>query len=133
MGVEVRIERVDFNTLISRVFGANRPDLFVLFSEWIYSAPELILACYDSQRFPNPNMFGYANPAVDEILRATTTTSARESLNNLCREIEIIAGADAPAVWLFHSDNVYIMAKPVTNFKVNGHNHWEFTDVRMGQ
>jgi len=130
-GIETRIELVDFNTLISRIFSKNRPELFVVYSEWIYGAPELIMDVFDSHRFPNPNMFGYANRKIDAQLAQLPTITDRNSLNTHSREIASLANKDVPAVWLYHQYSPYLLRSRVRDFAVNGHQHWLLADVRV--
>lgn len=130
VGINVQLEKVDFNTLISRVFGQDRPEMFLLFSEWVFSAPEVILETYDSAKFPNPNLFGYSNAAVDKSLAAMRKTADRAVINARCRELAGFAGQDAPAVWLFHAETPYLLDKRLQGFAVNGHQHWQLGNVR---
>lgn len=132
VGIETRIERVDFNTLISRVFSKDRPELFLAFSEWIYGAPELIMDVFDSRRFPNPNAFAYANRQIDAQLALLPTITDRGALNARIREIASAANNDAPAVWLYHQRSPYLLRRRVQGFAVNGHQHWQLADVRVG-
>lgn len=129
IGIQIRLQKVDFNTLISRLFSQERPDLFLVFSEWVYSAPELIIDSYHSKKFPNPNVFGYKNESVDRVIDRIPLTGSREEINRLCYEAESIAHQDVPAVWLFHKKNTFLTNNNIGNFSVNAHNHWNLADV----
>jgi peptide/nickel transport system substrate-binding protein len=129
VGINITIERVDFNTLISRVFGGNRPHLFVLFSEWIFGAPEIVLGVYDSHKYPNPNMFGFSDPRVDGLLAHAEVAEPRAEVNTLLRRAESIALESPPALWLYHMKSVYVMDRRLTGFWVNSHNHWILGDA----
>lgn len=131
VGITIQLEKVDFNTLISRVFGQDRPEMFLLFSEWVFSAPEVILETYDSAKFPNPNLFGYSNATVDKSLAEMRKTADRAVINARCRELASVAGQDAPVVWLFHAETPYLLDKRLEGFAVNGHQHWQLGDVRV--
>ena len=131
VGIETELERTDFNTLTSRVFGEGKPELFVYFYEWIYSAPEILLNIYTSDGIPAPNVFGYRNQQVDALLDQASEQSDREAINDLARQAEQIAQQDAPALWLFHQTNVYLMRPELEGFEVNKHNHWELANATL--
>jgi LL-diaminopimelate aminotransferase len=48
VGIRVELQKLDYNSLISRIFGGDQPDMFILFSEWIFSAPEFIIEAMTS-------------------------------------------------------------------------------------
>jgi peptide/nickel transport system substrate-binding protein len=133
IGLTVEIERVDFNTLITRVFGRARPPLFIMFSEWIYGAPELIVDSFDSKRFPNPNVVGFARPDVDQKLALLAQLTQRSEINERCREIAELANVDAPALWLYHQHHVFLMSRRVGGFSINGHQHWDLASVKLAR
>lgn len=130
-GIETRIELADFNTLISRIFSKDRPELFLAQSEWIFSSPEPIMDVYDSRRFPNPNMFGYSNSRIDAEIESLRSLSDRSLLNARCREIASTANEEAPAVWLYHEHSPYLLRAGVQGFAVNGHQHWLLANVSV--
>lgn len=129
VGINIEIIKLDFNTLISRIFSNDRPDLFVMNAEWIYSAPELLSDSYNSRKFPNPNLFEYNNKQVDYLLGKISLKQQRSEINELCSEAESIALREVPAVWLFHQKNIYVYDKKMMYFSVNANNHWNFVDV----
>jgi len=129
VGITVEIVKLDFNTLISRLFSQERPEMFMMFSEWIYSAPELIIDSYNSKKIPNPNVFNYKNVKVDSLISRIPIAQDREEINRLCYEAESIALQDVPAVWLYHQNNIYLMPKRIKNFTVNAHNNWNLSEV----
>jgi peptide/nickel transport system substrate-binding protein len=131
IGINVDIEQVNQNTLISRVFGGNRPDMFVLFSEWVFSAPEHIIDVYNSDKIPNPNMFGYRNDQVDKFIARTSAVAERERINVLSRRAESIALRESPAVWLYHQKSLFPMDARLDGFWIDAHNDWKLEDVRL--
>jgi len=133
VGVETELERIDFNAMTSRIFGQEKPDLFVYFFEWVFSAPELLLNAYASSGIPSPNVFGYRNQRVDSLLNQIHEHSEREEINELARQAEQIALREAPVVWLFHQTNVYLMDPNLEGFRVNGHNYWDLAGVTLSE
>ena len=131
IGINIRLQKLDFNSLITRLLSDDRPELFLMFSEWVYSAPEFILDSYNSEMFPNPNLFAYENSQVDELIGRLSELTSREDINRTNYKIEQIALQEVPAVWLYHQDNVYMMQSGLSGFTVNQHNHWNLADVLL--
>ncbi|HPI73923.1 MAG TPA: ABC transporter substrate-binding protein [bacterium] len=129
VGIRTTLQKLDFNSLLSRIFSGDKPDLFILFSEWIFSAPEFIIESYHSERWPNPNLFGYRNPWVDQQLNEWRKKSEREQINAICRRAESVALSEAPAVWLFHLYNLYVTDHRLTQFNVNANHYWDLADA----
>jgi len=131
VGIGVELQRVDLNTLISRLFSTNRPDLFLVFSEWVFSAPELILESYRSTRVPNPNLTGYSNRKVDDLITQALAATDRGAINRLCQEAARLASSEAPLVPLYHLDSVFLVDRRYTGFSVNGHQYWDLSSVQV--
>lgn len=129
-GIKTRIEQVDFNTLVARVFGSDRPPLFLTYSEWIYAAPELLMDQFRSTAMPNPNLFGYSDERVDALIARLGNTSERRELNRLCGEIESVVAEAPPAAWLYHETHAYVAKRGLSNFAVTGNNHWLLSELR---
>lgn len=129
IGINVALQKLDFNSLIARIFSGDKPDLFILFSEWIFGAPEFIIDSYNSQKRPNPNLFGYRNATVDQRLEGWRHTEQRSDINRICREAESVALAEAPAVWLFHMRNIYLANNRLLQFSVSANQYWNLADA----
>jgi peptide/nickel transport system substrate-binding protein len=129
VGVEVEIQSVTFNTLVSRVFGGDRPDLFVSFSEWIFSAPEHLIDVYDARKIPNPNMFGYRNEEVTQLIDSLSGLRDRNEINDVIYDVERMVREEPPVAWLYHQKNLYLTASYIDQFVVNQHNHWMLENV----
>jgi len=129
-GIKTQIEQVDFNTLVTQLFGPNRPPLLMTYVEWIYSAPEILMDQFRSTATPNPNVFGYSNAQVDALIAKFATTGERSELNELCSQIETIIANDPPAAWLYHETHAYLARKHLSNFLVTGNNHWLLGEMR---
>lgn len=128
-GINTEIIKLDFNTLISRIFSKERPDMFVMFSEYIYSAPDLLIDSYNSKLFPNPNLYAYKNKEVDSLINLIPSLKTRIEINSICYNVESVASQEVPVVWLFHQKNIFLMDKNLKNFTVNSHNLWNLKDV----
>jgi peptide/nickel transport system substrate-binding protein len=131
-GVKVDIKLVDFNNFVTRLFSKNRPPFFLGYSEWVYSAPELVMEQFRSSAIPNPNLFHYDNPTVDDLIGQFGTMSSRADLNILCSKIEEKVRTDPPAIWLYHMVHNYALKEGIKDFAVTGDNHWLLEDVRVG-
>ena len=129
IGLNIELKRVDLNTLISRLFSENRPDMFLAFSEWVFSAPELILESYCSTRYPNPNLTGYDNPQVDSLISRALIENDREKVNELCKKISALVSDDVPLVPLYHLVNTFLIQNKYSGFSVNGHQYWDLSSV----
>jgi len=128
-GINSEIIKLDFNTLITRILGNEKPDMFIMFSEYIYSAPDLLIDSYDSKRVPNPNLYAYSNPQIDSLIHSLSFLKSRSDINSICFLIESIALQEVPMVCLFHQNNLFLMDKSIKNFSVNSHNLWNIKDV----
>lgn len=131
--IRVDIELVDFNNFVARLFSDDRPALFLGYSEWVYSAPELVMEQFRSTAIPNPNLFRYDNTTVDGVIAQFSETSSRARLNAICARVEEKIQSDPPAVWLFHMVHNFALRREVTNFFVTGDNHWLLEDVRVAR
>lgn len=129
-GINTRIESVDLNTLVTKLFGNDRPRLFMLYSEWIYSAPEVIMEQFRSTATPNPNLFGYADERVDVLLAQLGSVSDRTSINRLCGALEVVVSEAPPAAWLYNDTHAFIAVRRLSNFGITGNNHWLLGDLR---
>lgn len=130
-GVRTRIDTVNFNAFVGRLFSAARPPLFLGYSEWVFSAPEVLMEQFLSTATPNPNVFGYKDTRVDQLLALLSKGGSREERNRTCGQIETqIAGAP-PAAWLFSRVHL-IAARPwVSQLEILGNNHWRLDAVRI--
>ncbi len=129
-GIKTRIELVDFNTLVTRLFGNDRPPLFMAYSEWVFSAPEIIMEQFRSTATPNPNLFAYSDDRVDALLVELSAASGREDVNRICAQIETIVRENPPAAWLYNERHTFIAARRFSNFAVTGNNHWLLADLQ---
>ena len=93
VGIQTKIEVVDFNSFVTRLFGDSRPPLFLSYSEWIYSSPDLILEQFRSTAVPNPNLFGYKSYKYRIELRNVemTRTATREIVEAFDAEMDSVS------------------------------------------
>lgn len=131
VGINVKIMKFDYNTGVSKIFSKEGVDMFVLSSEWIFSAPEYMLESYYSKSQPTPNKYKYENFEFDRLFERAILVSDRERMNELLYQAEAIAQRDAPVIWLFHAKNLYLTSKGVKNFGVNPNNWWMLKYVEI--
>lgn len=131
IGLKIELEKVNFNTAMSRVFSGETPDMFSMFFEWIYSAPELLFDVYRSSKIPSPNVAAYQNEKADKLIDSAIAESRREKTNSLLYEAEKEINEDPPYIWLYHLQNVLIFKKSVSDMAINPNNHWLLSDARI--
>lgn len=131
VGINVTLEKVDFNTAMSQVFTGNTPELFSMFFECIYGAPELLFDIYRSEKIPSPNVASYKNTRVDSLVKQALNESQREKTNHILSQTEEIVREDVPYIWLYHAQNVLLYKKILSNVAINFHNHWLLSEIKI--
>ena len=132
LGIEVAIERLDYNTVVERMIRGDT-EAFALALEYVFSAPEPILEnIFHSSKIPVPNFWHYANPEVDAGLDGLRTLGDREAANQAAREIERQIIEDAPAAFLYLARRIVIFRNDVTDVAYNGHGTPLLWRVRVG-
>lgn len=131
VGIKVSLEKVDFNTALNRVFTGNTPELFSMFFEWIYGAPELLFDVYRSRKIPSPNVASYMDPLVDSLIKNAIYESRREKINRNLFQAEEIASKSAPYIWLYHAQNILLHKNTYSNVAINPHNHWLISEITV--
>jgi len=112
-GLEVRLRKLDFNTVIQRMVDGNFEALALSF-QYVYSAPEPILgAVFHSRSIPSPNIWRYRNPLVDAQIDRLGTLADRARAHEVVRAIEQAVYQDAPAVFLYQADNLFVLRQPL--------------------
>lgn len=132
VGIAVEISQVDEAALITRLFADKRDfDLWITYIEWIYSAPELVLEQFRAMARPNPNVTGFADPRVDQLLKRLTTGMSRETINAVCGEIERIVHEAPPAVWLYNTRRSIVLQGRLDGLRITGNNHWLLSALQV--
>lgn len=122
IGVNVRLEKVDFNTAIGRMVKGDAP-MFSMYFDYVFSSPELVLSnMFASSKRPVPNFWQYSNPAIDIRLAALRTAKPGTSLAQT-GQIEKAVVDDAPAAFLFQLDPVLLERKGLPSVPVNQHGY----------
>ena len=103
VGIDVRVELEEFNTLVARVFDVKRRD----FDAAIFANPVEFRAddtdLFHCDRRDQPlAMIGYCNPATDRLLELLPTISDRTSALPLWKEYQRIIAEDQPYTFLFY-------------------------------
>lgn len=121
IGVDVSIERLDYNTVVGRMIKGDT-QAFALSLEYVFSAPEPILNnIFNSAKIPVPNFWHYRNSAVDAHFAELRTVGDRAKANEISREVERQIVDDAPAAFLYQLRNLVIHRSDLMNVAVNGH------------
>lgn len=129
LGINIKLNKVDFNTAISRMVKGDVP-MFSMYLDYVASSPELILInMFSSEKRPVPNFWQYSNPAIDARLVGLAALPPSESLKRAAGiEADIIP--DAPAAFLFQLDPILLQRKSLPPVQVNAHGHFDF--ARLG-
>jgi ABC-type transport system substrate-binding protein len=113
------------------VFTRNTPELFSMFFEWIYSAPELLFDVYRSTKIPSPNVASYMDPRVDNLIKHAIYENQREKINQNLFQAEVIVSKSAPYIWLYHAQNMLLHKNTYSNVAINPHNHWLISEITV--
>lgn len=133
VGINVKLTKLDYGALVGRAI-QGEASMFNMFAEIVFSSPEpLLLNLFSSQKIPVPNFWRYQNPEVDtalESLRGIADESVR-LVKSAAIEREIIQ--NVPAVFLYSERHVLLRSRRVTSVVVNGNEHFQLEQVRLGQ
>lgn len=113
VGVQAKIERVEFSTWLERVYANGDFDLsYVDHAE-----------ARDFANYANPEYyFGYNNAAVQQLYTQAITAADSVSATNLLQETAKLVAADAPAKWLYNYTPTLVIRDRVTGFPVSNTN-----------
>jgi peptide/nickel transport system substrate-binding protein len=133
IGVEVKVETVDFPTLstqyyLTKVFEAvalNVP--YSLYTDPHYSLPGYFLSAN--------NRNSYNNPRSDELILAAAASGDQEERKRLYYEWQEVIAADVPHLWVGNPDHTYAYAANlVTPDRTSSYFEWrEAKDWRLSQ
>jgi ABC-type transport system substrate-binding protein len=132
IGLKVTLTRLDYNTVVDRMIKGNT-QAFALAFEYVFSAPQPILInIFDSAKIPVPNFWHYNNAAVDKQLENLRHIDDQIEANVASRALEKQIIDDAPAAFLYQSQNLVIYRKEVSGLAFNGHGVPLLWEVRVG-
>lgn len=132
VGIAVEISQVDEAALITQLFANERDfDIWITYIEWIYSAPELVLEQFRSTARPNPNVTGFTDPRVDQLLDGLTIGMSRQAINAVCGEIERVVLEAPPAVWLYNTRRSIVLQHRLDGLRITGNNHWLLSELQV--
>jgi peptide/nickel transport system substrate-binding protein len=119
VGIDVEVRSYEWATF----YGDIRKGNFQLYSlRWIgVSDPDFLYELLDSHNGPpdGRNRGGYANPAVDALLAQARVAPDAERRAELYREVHRIVHADLPYLSLWHNNNVAVLARGLTGFRLH--------------
>lgn len=90
----------------------------LLFGEFIGRSPDLFPFWHSSARFdPGLNIALYANSKVDELLEKAREEYNRKKREELLMKIQEEIISDAPAIFLYSPEYIYVLPKSIQNFQ----------------
>jgi len=107
VGIKLEVKKLEFNTAIQRMIDGNF-DAIALSFQYVYSDPEPILrSCYHSSNIPAPNFWRLRSDEIDSMLDQLSSQSDANGLA-FAAKIEQRVNEEAPAVFLYEMDNLFI-------------------------
>lgn len=121
VGVTVKITKVTFNEAMRRLVEGDYQAMAMKF-QYVFSAPEPILGMlFGSDQIPGANVWLYRSPEVDGLLARYAGAKQRSQLDEISALIEKQVYEDAPGVFLYQSQSIFVHNPALRNFSVNGH------------
>ena len=121
IGVNVRLTKLDYNTVIGRLVKGDF-STFIMSFEYVFSTPGPILNnLFNSQKIPVPNFWRYNNPQVDANLAKFQTVPDQAAANSLAQIIERQLIDDPPAAFLFEVRTPIMFRRELSGVGYNGH------------
>ncbi|PIP22847.1 MAG: hypothetical protein COX37_01750 [Candidatus Nealsonbacteria bacterium CG23_combo_of_CG06-09_8_20_14_all_39_17] len=117
IGVKVEIEKFDVSTLEKN---AIKPRNFssLLFGEVLGSSPDLFPFWHSSQKKdPGLNLANYENKASDKLMEEIRQTLDENTRKEKTEMFQNLLMEDAPAIFLYNPDYLYIISKEVKGIK----------------
>lgn len=132
IGLRVTLTRLDYNTVVDRMIKGNT-QAFALAFEYVFSAPQPILInIFDSAKIPVPNFWHYKNATVDKELENLRHIDDQQQANSASRAVEKHIIDEAPAAFLYQSQNLVIYRKEISPVAFNGHSIPLLWEARVG-
>lgn len=122
MGATVKVDVYESGDLNQNIIRTRKYDA-LLFGEIVGTDPDPYAFWHSSQRFdPGLNIALYANLTVDKLLEKARETSDREKRTSLYEDFQKEVINDAPAVFLYSPDFIYILPKEIRGVSLQGVN-----------
>lgn len=121
VGISVKITKVTFNEAMRRLVEGDYEAIAMKF-QYVFSAPEPILGMlFGSDQIPGANVWLYRSPEVDRLLASYAGARERDQLNDISNLIEKQVYEDAPGVFLYQAQSIFLHNPALKNFSANGH------------
>jgi ABC-type transport system substrate-binding protein len=121
VGLNVKITKVTFNEAMRRLVEGDYEAMAMKF-QYVFSAPEPILGMlFGSDQIPGANVWLYRSPEVDSLLASYANSGERDQLDKISAQIEKQVYEDAPGVFLYQAQSIFLHNPAIKSFSVNGH------------
>lgn len=123
VGVEIKLEQMLQASLLSDQEQGKFPFWRASWGADYYDPENFMALFYSKNVTPNgPNRVGYSNPVTDELYeRALKLTDMNERIK-IYNEMQKIIVEDAPWLFLYYNEQVYLLQKDIEGFYVSGLN-----------
>jgi ABC-type transport system substrate-binding protein len=113
LGVEIEVKTFDTGTLVEDFIKPRNYEM-LLFGELLEAFPDPFPFWHSSQKKdPGLNLAGYENEECDELLEEARQISAKEERENILEEFQNLLIDDAPAIFLYSPDYLYLISKEI--------------------
>jgi peptide/nickel transport system substrate-binding protein len=130
VGLNVEIEMVDFNTLITQL---AQGQFQMTTARWVggNQDPIFLKDLFASTDFPDKKEGGrnrsrYSNPEFDRIIEDAVNNRDKDIQRQLYAEAQLIVSRDLPLLPLWYPSNVIVSRKRIGNVKINASGDWSF-------
>lgn len=128
-GIQVRIEQVEFGTLLDR---AAKLELEAVAVGWS-GRPDPDGNIYDFVRCKAPNNYsGYCNPRVDNLLNRARTVRLPEARRDLYSQVTRIIQEDLPYIYVYHPQTTIGVSRRLSGLPVIPDGILRFRGVSLG-
>ena len=130
VGVNVEIEMVDFNTLITQL---SQGQFQMTTARWVggNQDPIFLRDLFASTDFPDRKEGGrnrsrYSNTDFDRIIEDAVNQRDKQKQKQLYGEAQVIVSRDLPLLPLWYPSNIVVSRKRIGNVKINASGDWSF-------
>ena len=125
VGIDVRVELAEFNSLVARVFDAEKRgfDATIFMNPVEFRADDTDLFHCDRRDQPLA-MVGYCNPSVDPLLDTLPRIADRSAALPLWKEYQRIIAEDQPYTFLFYPRSLVGISSRLQNVRPDVRGDW---------
>jgi peptide/nickel transport system substrate-binding protein len=107
IGVEVKLEPLDWPTFVKKLFASDFEGIVIGWTNH-HDPDPFAYTIWHSSQWKARNVIHYKNPKVDELLDAARRTNSLAERKKSYAEFSKILMEDAPYVWLYFPQQVYV-------------------------